>query len=203
MMTRSRFAGPSRCTESGAAREPERRSGQLSGRGRRRAAGVALGVALGLAACAQTPVAPRHPPPVDAAVETRPDGASERLARPGAALVERLRSHTALDTRQQALIDHVERLLAVGREADAQRIGEQLEAELRSAYRAYQVQAGDSLRRIAAREDVYANRRLWPLLWHANADRLEAPDRLTTGQVLRIPLHPTVAEVVEALADGG
>lgn len=168
-------------------------------RTRRRLSCILCCAAL-LGGCAGASVLPPPPPRADVAAVTVP---AEDAAPRGAALLERLRTYTGLDERQQARLAHVERLFAVGRDADARRMGEQLDDELRHVYHAYEVRPGDTLRRIAARADVYANPRLWPLLWQANRDRLDTPDRLMAGGVLRVPGHPTVGEIVEALAAGG
>jgi nucleoid-associated protein YgaU len=115
------------------------------------------------------------------------------------ALLARLRSHTGLNSLQQARVDHVSRLIDERRIADALRIGRILEDDFETVYRPYQARAGETLWSIAAREDVYANAELWPLIWRANQDRVPRPEDLSTGTILRIRSHPTVGNVVEAL----
>lgn len=72
-------------------------------------------------------------------------------------------------------------------------------AERTAATRSYGVERNDTLWSIAAKPHIYDNPRLWPLIWHANRDRLPDPKRLKTGQQLQIKPNPTVKEVVEAL----
>lgn len=65
--------------------------------------------------------------------------------------------------------------------------------------RDYTVQRGDTLSAIAARESVYGNSLLWPLLWAANREAIPDPHRLRAGQTLKIRPSPTVDEVVQAI----
>jgi hypothetical protein len=51
--------------------------------------------------------------------------------------------------------------------------------------RPYEVRAGDSLRRIAARE--YGSDTAWRLIWQHNKDVLPDQDLLHTGQTLTLP----------------
>lgn len=98
--------------------------------------------------------------------------------------------------------------LAGLRAAEAQLVrGENLAAltQLRSIQtvaqkpRGYTVQRGDTLSAIAAREGVYGNSLLWPLLWAANREAIPDPHRLRAGQTLKIRPSPTVDEVVQAI----
>jgi nucleoid-associated protein YgaU len=52
----------------------------------------------------------------------------------------------------------------------------------------YVVQKGDSLGKIAKR--IYADERLATLLFDANRDQLDSPDKVRVGQVLRVPPKP-------------
>jgi nucleoid-associated protein YgaU len=58
-------------------------------------------------------------------------------------------------------------------------------AEKPAEERTYTVAAGDSLSKIAKR--VYGNATLWRRIFEANKDRIENPDLIYPGQVLRIP----------------
>ena len=49
----------------------------------------------------------------------------------------------------------------------------------------YTVVAGDSLSRIAKRR--YGKGSMWKLIYEANRDKIENPDLIYPGQVLRIP----------------
>lgn len=63
------------------------------------------------------------------------------------------------------------------------------------------VQRGETLSSIAAREDVYGNSLLWPLIWQANRAMLPSPHKLRLGQKLVIRPSPTVEQVVAAIAE--
>jgi nucleoid-associated protein YgaU len=52
---------------------------------------------------------------------------------------------------------------------------------------AYTVRTGDSLWRIASREDVYGRGARWERLYEANRDRIRDPDRIYPGQEIQIP----------------
>jgi nucleoid-associated protein YgaU len=49
----------------------------------------------------------------------------------------------------------------------------------------YTVAKGDTLSKIA--KDHYGKASRWPLIFEANRDQLDNPDRIKPGQVLRIP----------------
>lgn len=66
--------------------------------------------------------------------------------------------------------------------------------------RPYRIRRGDTLSAIAARENVYGNSLLWPLLWEANKDSIPDPNRLRAGATLKIRPSPTVQQVVAAIA---
>lgn len=59
------------------------------------------------------------------------------------------------------------------------------EAEKLDAARTYTVEAGDTLWAIA--EKYYGDGSAWPKIHEANRDRIEDPDLIRPGQVLRIP----------------
>lgn len=52
----------------------------------------------------------------------------------------------------------------------------------------YTVAKGDTLSKIA--KDHYGKASRWPLVFEANRDQLDNPDRIKPGQVLRIPPEP-------------
>ena len=54
--------------------------------------------------------------------------------------------------------------------------------------RAYPVQAGDSLSKIAKREYGDANK--WNAIFEANRDKIKNPDLIHPGQVLTLPSQP-------------
>lgn len=49
----------------------------------------------------------------------------------------------------------------------------------------YTVASGDSLSKIA--REFYGKASAWPLIFEANRDQLDDPDRIKPGQVLKIP----------------
>ncbi len=49
------------------------------------------------------------------------------------------------------------------------------------------VRAGETLKKIAAYPSVYGDSKKWILIYQANRDKVRDPNRLTPGQVLRIP----------------
>ena len=55
------------------------------------------------------------------------------------------------------------------------------------AYDTYVVQPGDSLWSIAAKPEIYGRAARWRLLFDANRDLLQTPDRLKAGMTLKIP----------------
>ncbi|AWV06002.1 LysM peptidoglycan-binding domain-containing protein [Marilutibacter maris] len=57
---------------------------------------------------------------------------------------------------------------------------------------AYTVEKGDTLSAIAKR--FYGSAGKWPLIFEANRDQLDNPDRIFPGQVLRIPADPSASE---------
>ncbi|RMD80288.1 MAG: hypothetical protein D6809_01610, partial [Gammaproteobacteria bacterium] len=58
---------------------------------------------------------------------------------------------------------------------------------------------GDSLWRIAARPEIYADARRWPLLFKANRERIRDADLIHPGLVLQVWRHPPEEEVRAAL----
>lgn len=62
----------------------------------------------------------------------------------------------------------------------------------------HMVRRGETLPRIAARQDVYGDSSLWPLLYRANRDQIKDPRTIWAGQVLRIPRNLGRDEIAEA-----
>jgi len=65
----------------------------------------------------------------------------------------------------------------------------------------YQVASEETLRDIAARDDVYADPQLWPLLYKANRDQIKDPRHIYPGQVLTIPRSQSSEELESARAE--
>ena len=61
------------------------------------------------------------------------------------------------------------------------------EGETKDDAAAYRIRSGDSLWRIAARDEVYGRGTRWKRLYEANRDRIRNPDRIYPGQEIQIP----------------
>jgi len=59
------------------------------------------------------------------------------------------------------------------------------DASAGTAVTTYTVQSSDTLQKISRK--VYGTSRKWRRIYEANTDQLESPDRITAGQVLKIP----------------
>ena len=51
----------------------------------------------------------------------------------------------------------------------------------------YIVKEGDTLQKISARPEIYGTHKQWVKIYKANKDNLKAPDRIKSGQELKIP----------------
>ena len=127
----------------------------------------------------------------ETAVETRRE-------REAATLLQRLYVTTGLSDAQLKAMRAAETALVRGESAAALKQLKGIQAAAAKP-REYTVQRGDSLSAIAARESVYGNSLLWPLLWQANRDRIPDPHKLRAGTKLDIRPSPTVDEVVQAI----
>ena len=112
--------------------------------------------------------------------------------------LQKLYSVTGLSDEQLAQQRAAEVALLRGDGAKAYAILRKLNKDI-SSDRKHTVAAGESLWSISARQDVYSNGLLWPLIWDANRDKIKDPNRLFKGQALKIRPNPTVDEVVKAV----
>ncbi len=62
----------------------------------------------------------------------------------------------------------------------------------------YAVVGSETLWTIAARDDIYVDPLLWPLIYRANRDQIKDPRQLYPGQILTIPRDVPEGEKVEA-----
>ncbi|MCX7698420.1 MAG: LysM peptidoglycan-binding domain-containing protein [Candidatus Goldbacteria bacterium] len=62
----------------------------------------------------------------------------------------------------------------------------------------YVVKKGDTLWDIAAKENIYKDNFLWPLLFKANRDQIEDPDIIEIGQELTVRKDWSKAEMEDA-----
>lgn len=132
---------------------------------------------------------------------SRADFAVEnQRTREAAALLKNLYDTTGLSDVQLAAMRAAEAQLVRGENVTALKTLQSIKAVAQKP-RDYTVRRGDTLSAIAARETVYGNSLLWPLLWAANRDTIADPHRLRAGQTLKIRPSPTVDEVVLAIGE--
>ncbi len=129
----------------------------------------------------------------ESAVETQ-------RTREAAALLKSLYDTTGLSDAQLAQLRSAEAQLVRGENAPALKRLQAIKAAAQKP-RDYTVKRGDTLSTIAARESVYGNSLLWPLLWQANRASIPNPHRLRAGARMKIRPSPTVDEVVKAIAE--
>ena len=121
-----------------------------------------------------------------------------KRTREAATLLKSLYDTTGLSDAQLAELRTAEAQLVRGDNLAALKRLQSIKAVAQKP-RDYTVQRGDTLSAIAARESVYGNSLLWPLLWAANRDTIPDPHRLRAGQTLKIRPSPTVDDVVQAI----
>lgn len=125
---------------------------------------------------------------------------SDFYARQANAELQKAQRHTGLDDAQLLRLQAAEEILATGNSRLAYGQLRQLNWQLAKRIKTYAVQSGDSLWVIAAQSQHYSNPWLWPLIWRANLAVLPNPNRLRSGQVLKVRPHPTVDEAVDAVS---
>lgn len=57
-----------------------------------------------------------------------------------------------------------------------------------------EVRAGETLSKVSARQEVYGDPLLWPLVYKANRDQIKDPQQIFPGQILMIPRDKSVEE---------
>ena len=62
----------------------------------------------------------------------------------------------------------------------------------------YTVRRGETLPQIAARNEIYNDSSLWPLIYRANRDQIRDPKHLWPGQTLKIPRNFTREQALAA-----
>lgn len=65
----------------------------------------------------------------------------------------------------------------------------------------YTVEKCDDLYSIAAKPQIYNDPWLWPIIWHANKDKIKNPNKIWEGTVLTIPRNLTDAQKAAARAE--
>lgn len=71
-------------------------------------------------------------------------------------------------------------------------------AERPSLPATHTVRRGETLPQVAARNEVYNDAALWPIIYRANRDQISDPHQLWPGQVLRIPRGFSREDAIEA-----
>jgi nucleoid-associated protein YgaU len=90
------------------------------------------------------------------------------------------------DTMQVKVANHLEARTADGASMSAPSTSSEAKASASPALGlGYEVQAGDSLRRIAKR--IYGDEMKWKRIWEANKAQIPNPDRIQPGMQLSIP----------------
>ncbi len=114
----------------------------------------------------------------------------------------RVNTYTNMSDAQLARVQEATRALDARQAKRVLDLLNPLEIELNTETKPYIVKTNDSLWSIAAREDVYANGQLWPLLARVNAAVLSKNGyQVHAGQKIFVKLHPTIAESVQAIRD--
>ncbi|HEU0197727.1 MAG TPA: LysM peptidoglycan-binding domain-containing protein [Nevskiaceae bacterium] len=145
------------------------------------------------APAAPTPSASHAPParPTPAAAQTTNRARAEQALRD-------IGQRANLTQDQQRRAQHARAVLAGGNAKLAAELAVGLDAEVRTASRAYTVKPGDTLGGIA--QQIYGNSDLWPLIWRANRKVIAKPARLRGGMKLQIHPYPTLDQAAAALA---
>lgn len=160
---------------------------------------------LAVREAAPPPPAPEVPPrPAPVAAERPQPAAPAAAAVPGSddavALLRRASERTGLGDLELARIARYEAMLRRG-ERDAAIEGlALLNAEFDRTMRSATVGAGENLRAVAGRPEVYGNAAMWPLIWRANLAALPEPWQVARDQTLAVPSFPALADVAEAIA---
>lgn len=110
----------------------------------------------------------------------------ERLMRIALEAEERLREHERLEAEKAAKAAGSNKTILNAKES----------AQLQSS--THTVRRGETLPQIAARNEIYNDSSLWPLIYRANRDQIRDPKQLWPGQVLKIPRHFSRNEAIDA-----
>lgn len=114
-------------------------------------------------------------------------------------LLGQIREHTNMNARQRDRLRQGERAISDGEGRRAVDVLSGLLSELRAARMTYTVVNGDSLWRISGRSDVYGNPYQWPLIYKANAGKIDDADLIYPDQRFSIVEHPVRGDVDAAV----
>jgi hypothetical protein len=91
------------------------------------------------------------------------------------------------------------RIQQLARLAEAERLAQKKTKEPQKILPVYYtVRRGETLPQISARDEIYNDSTLWPIIYRANRDQIRDPKRLWPGQVFVIPRNFSHDEAVEA-----
>ncbi len=175
---------------------------------------ASLGFAAG---CAQQQTQP-EPQPAPAPVAPKGPSEAEKAIADAKAAISKAKSLDWIWRDTEKFLKKAEAALAKGDEAKAIKLANKakLQADLaveqyyleRSVDRSlpplkgvtsYTVVRGDSLWRIAGKDEIYGDPYEWPLIYKANADQIEDADLIYPGQEFQIDIAPSADEVEAAI----
>lgn len=103
------------------------------------------------------------------------------------------------EERKRALAEEQKRLAEEKLREESEKRVEKVRQERERPLPAYHtVRRGENLPQIAARQDIYNDPNLWPLLYRANRDQIKDPRTVAPGQVLKVPRNLSREDVLEA-----
>ncbi len=111
-----------------------------------------------------------------------------------------LKSLTRLSYAQLENLEAISKSIRTGNGRVAYENARRMLSELEAAQIQYLVENGDSLWKISAKDDIYANPFHWPLIYKANRDQIKDPDLIYPGQKLNVDQHPS-SSAVDAAVD--
>ena len=110
-------------------------------------------------------------------------------------LLTEARDYTNLNADQQRRLRDAEQAISAGEGTRALDSLKRLLSELKAARTTYTVMSGDSLWKISGKSEVYGNPYQWPLIYKANADKIQDADLIHPDQNLQITTHPRNGDV--------
>jgi nucleoid-associated protein YgaU len=115
------------------------------------------------------------------------------------ALLSKIRQYTNLNTSERSSLSEGRSDLSNNEGKPAYDVLSSLLSELKAARTTYTVVRGDNLWHIASKHSIYGNPFEWPLIYRANATKINDPDLIYPNQNLRIVLNPLKSAVHSAV----